>query len=83
MVFTTHRVVGTLEWPPGSELSLDLLDALQHAILTECAPGKHCVVSLRVPALPAHDQQLVADFGQLRLDLTRMFGTLTEAAGPS
>ena len=77
MIVATHRVVGLLEWPIGSEPSPDVLAVLERDPLSG-DPASGCVLSLR---LPVADNQtanvLAADVSQLRRDLQRLFNEFT------
>ena len=70
MTVTTHRVVGLLEWPPGAELSPEILGRLKQELLTN-DDTTFRVLSVRVP-LGESALTAAADLSQLRIDLEQL-----------
>jgi hypothetical protein len=74
MTVATHRVVGTLEWPAGTDAaSVVTMSAAQPILAEHDDPGLR-VLSLRLPVSDSpHPAILSADVVQLRRDLQRLF----------
>ena len=76
MIVATHRVVGVLEWPLGSEPSSEVLAMVSH---DDQEAIESRVVSMRVP-LGDQATVLTADFSQLRRDLHQLFEDQNEGS---
>lgn len=70
MTNTTHRVVGLMDWPAGSDLTAELVEFLQQEVMTQT--DDTCVLSARI----ARDGTICstpADLSQLGRDLEQLF----------
>jgi hypothetical protein len=79
MIATTHRVVGVLEWPVGSEISPEVLGVLRRKILANDDRRPTRILSLRLPLAESVDST-AADLHQLRADLERLFRAFVDGS---
>jgi hypothetical protein len=79
MIATTHRVVGVLEWPVGSEISPEVLGVLRREMLANEEPLPTRILSLRFPLSESVDST-AADLNQLRADLERLFRAFVDGS---